>query len=256
MATARATHHGSFPMTGPLLEVQGLTRRFSGLIAVRDVAFEIEAGSVTALIGPNGAGKTTCFNVVTGAIPPTSGRVRFDGKDITGLAPEQICAAGMARTFQVVRPLTDMTVLDNVIVGALSRTRRVKHARDCAMEALAAVGLAPKADWPARSLTLPDLKMLEFARALATRPRMLLLDEVMAGLRPGEADRIVSVLRKLNAEGLTLLLVEHVMRIVMALAQRVIVLHHGEKICEGTPAEVTNDVRVIESYLGRRRGHG
>ncbi len=238
-----------------LLEVQGLTRRFSGLVAVRDVSFEIAAGSITALIGPNGAGKTTCFNLVTGSIPPSSGRIRFDGRDVTGFAPERLCAAGMARTFQVVRPLADMTVLDNVIVGALSRYTRVGQARELAMEALDAVGLEPKAAWPARSLTLPDLKMLEFARALATRPRILLLDEVMAGLRPTEADRIVAVLRRLNAEGLTLLLVEHVMRIVMALAQHVIVLHHGEKICEGTPAEVTNDARVIESYLGRRRRH-
>jgi branched-chain amino acid transport system ATP-binding protein len=235
-----------------LLEVQDLTRRFSGLTAVSNVSFKLRAGSVTGLIGPNGAGKTTCFNMITGRIKPSAGRVRFSDIDITGAAPERICRLGMVRTFQGVRPLPDMTVLDNVIVGALAWADHVTLATDYALEALEKVGLYAKSGLKAKWLTLPDLKMLELARALATKPRMLLLDEVMAGLRPAEAARIVEVLRQLNRGGLTLILVEHVMRIVMSFTERVIVLHHGENIFEGTPEEVTRNARVIESYLGYR----
>jgi len=239
-------------MSETLLEVENLTCRFSGLLAVDSVSFKIPVGSVTGLIGPNGAGKTTCFNMVSGLIKPTGGRIRFSGKDITKFTPEQICGSGLVRTFQIVRPLPDMTVLENVIVGALIWAKSMKAARDFAFETLELVGLQAKADQLAKYLTLPDLKMLELARALATRPRMLLLDEVMAGLRPSEANRIVEVLRQLNSNGLTLMLVEHVMRIVMSLTSHVIVLHHGKAIFEGAPQDVTKNPLVIESYLGRR----
>lgn len=239
-------------MSDTILEVEALTCHFSGLVAVDSVSFSVRAGSVTGLIGPNGAGKTTCFNLITGSIPPSEGRIRFRDRDITGLPPETICTAGLVRTFQVVRPLPDMTVLENATIGALNWTNRVKIARNYAFEMLEKVGLQAKAEWSAKWLTLPDLKMLELARALATKPRMLLLDEVMAGLRPNEANLIVEVLRELNRGGLTLLLVEHVMRIVMSLTQQVIVLHHGQKIFEGAPEDVIRNQLVIESYLGRK----
>jgi branched-chain amino acid transport system ATP-binding protein len=235
-----------------MLAVRGLTMRFRGLVAVRDVSFEVRAGDIVALIGPNGAGKTTCFNLIAGALAPTSGSVLLDGKDITALAPEAIALRGLIRTFQIVRPMGGMTVLENVMVGALARTADVAAAAGIAAAALARIGLAGKSDAPASSLTLPDRKMLELARALAARPRILLLDEVMAGLRPAESDRIVALVRELHADGMTVLLIEHVMRVVMALAGRVIVLHHGEKLAEGTPAEIGANPQVIESYLGRK----
>jgi branched-chain amino acid transport system ATP-binding protein len=235
------------------LAVTGLTKRFIGLAAVNDVSFEVQNGSITALIGPNGAGKTTCFNMIAGMLQPTAGTVRFNGRDVAGLGPEQMCGLGVARTFQVVRPLAHMSVLDNVMVGALHRTPRLAEARSQALEVLERVGLRHKAAFDAADLTLPDRKMLEMARALATRPTLLMLDEVMAGSRHSEADRIVGVLRELNAQGLTILLTEHVMRIVMSLAHQVVVLHHGEKIAQGAPREIAANPRVIESYLGRSK---
>lgn len=236
--------------TAPLLEVSGLTRRYGGLVAVDDVGFDLPAGGITALVGPNGAGKTTLFGLIAGAIQPSAGRVRFAGQPISGLPAEEICRRGIGRTFQVVRPMRDMTVLENAMVGAFSWTRRVGEARDAALQALELVGLAPKAAGGVDRLTLPDRKMLETARALATRPRLLLLDEVMAGLRPSEADRVVAVLHRLVGTGLTVLLVEHVMRIVMSAASRVIVLHHGAKIADGAPEAVVRDPAVLRSYLG------
>jgi len=233
-----------------LLAVRSLTRRFAGLVAVKDVSFEIEAGSITALIGPNGAGKTTCFNLIAGALAPSSGSVEFEGRITTGLAPEQVCARGIARTFQIVRPLAGLSVMENVTVAALLHERTLPSARKHATEVLERLGLAHKAKALASELTLPDRKLLEVAKALATRPRLLMLDEVMAGLRPTEASRLAGVVRELNAEGLTVLLIEHVMRVVMAIAGTVIVLHHGEKIAHGTPEAITADPRVIESYLG------
>jgi branched-chain amino acid transport system ATP-binding protein len=234
------------------LSVRGLTKRFAGLVAVNDVTFDVAKGSITALIGPNGAGKTTCFSMIAGALTPSAGEVAFEGRPIAGVPPEELCRMGIARTFQIMRPLAGMTVAENVIVGGLARTTSVTQARRKALDILACIGLAARADQPAASLTLPDRKMLELAKALATEPKLLLLDEVMAALRPADTDRIVAVLRQLNRDGMTILLIEHVMRVVMALAEKVIVLNYGQKIAEGAPSQVVADAQVIESYLGRR----
>lgn len=233
-----------------LLELDGVSRRFGGLLAVDNVSFRLKGEGITALVGPNGAGKTTCFNLIAGAFPPTQGSVRFGGKLISGFPAETICRLGIGRTFQVVRPMRDMTVIENAMVGAFSWTRKVSEARDAAREALDLVGLGPKADAAISKLTLPDRKMLETAKALSTRPRLLLLDEVMAGLRPTEAAAVVAVLRRLAEKGLSILLVEHVMRIVMEAAEHVIVLHHGAKIAEGTPQYIVSHPEVVAGYLG------
>ncbi|MBM3598975.1 MAG: ABC transporter ATP-binding protein [Alphaproteobacteria bacterium] len=233
------------------LEVVNLSKSFRGLRAVVDVEFTAAAGVVTAVIGPNGAGKTTLFNLIAGAIKPDAGSVRFGGTDITGLRPDQICRAGIGRTFQLVRPFAGLTVEENVTAGALMREPDVAAARVHANEILALLDLSDRRRRLAAELTLPDRKRLELARALATQPTLLLLDEVMAGLRPTETDRMVETLTRLNRErGLTIVLIEHVMRAVMALAGKVIVLHHGEKIAEGSPAAVATDPAVVESYLG------
>jgi branched-chain amino acid transport system ATP-binding protein len=234
-----------------LLEVEGLSKRFRGLQAVRDVSFAVPAGRIVALIGPNGAGKTTIFNLVAGALAPDEGRVRLAGRDLIGLRPDQVCAAGLARTFQLVKPFAELSVEENVLVGALHRRRRVADARAHARAVIERVGLGALGARRAASLTLPDRKRLELAKALATEPRILLLDEVMAGLRPTETDRMVGVLRALNRDGaMTILLIEHVMRAVMALSDHVVVLDQGEKIAEGAPAEVVRDPRVVACYLG------
>ena len=233
-----------------LLEARSLAKSFRGLRAVAGASFNVEAGTIVALIGPNGAGKTTIFNMVAGVYRPDSGEIRFAGTRIDGRRADQICTAGVGRTFQTVKPFAGLSVLDNVIVGALRRERRVPEARRVALEILDKLGLTAKNDLLASSLTLPDRKRLEVARALATRPRLLLLDEVMAGLRPTECDQLVEVFRELNRSGLTILLIEHVMRAVMALAQRIVVLHHGEIIAQGAPAEVVRNPAVLECYLG------
>jgi branched-chain amino acid transport system ATP-binding protein len=233
-----------------MLTVEGISKSFRGLKAVSHASFEIPEGSINALIGPNGAGKTTIFNMVAGVFPPDSGSIHFLGKAIHGLRPDQVCAAGIGRTFQIVKPFAGLSVLENVMVGAFLRESSEPSARRAALAILERLQLAPKRDLPASSLTLPDRKRLEVARALATRPRLLLLDEVMAGLRPTECDLMVEVFRGLNREGLTILLIEHVMRAVMALAQHIGVLHHGEVIARGTPQEIVRNPRVLESYLG------
>ncbi|MGA8049965.1 MAG: ABC transporter ATP-binding protein [Burkholderiales bacterium] len=233
-----------------LLEVRSLGKSFRGLRAVANASFEVPEGGLMALIGPNGAGKTTIFNMVAGVYAPDAGEIVFAGGRIDGLRPHQICAAGIGRTFQIVKPFAGLSVLDNVIVGALRREPSVPRARDVAQGILRKLDLLAKKDQPASSLTLPDRKRLEVARALATGPRLLLLDEVMAGLRPTECDQMVEVFRDLNRGGLTILLIEHVMRAVMALAQQVVVLHHGEIIARGAPGEVVRDPAVLECYLG------
>ncbi len=234
-----------------LLEVDRVSKSFRGLRAVAGASFAVEESAIVALIGPNGAGKTTIFNVVAGVYKPDSGEIRFAGRRIEGLRPDQICAAGIGRTFQIVKPFAGLSTLDNVIVGALQKTRSVAEARREAARLLEPLGLAAKCDLPASSLTLPDRKRLEVARALATRPRLLLLDEVMAGLRPTECDHMVEMFRDLNRrDGLTIVLIEHVMRAVMALAQTIVVLHHGEIIARGAPAEVVRAPAVLECYLG------
>lgn len=233
-----------------LLEVDAITKSFRGLRAVANASFEVPEGGLIALIGPNGAGKTTTFNMVAGVYAPDAGSIVFAGRRIDRLRPDQVCSAGIGRTFQAVKPFAGLSVLDNVIVGALRQHRRVPEARSAALAILDQLGLAAKQALPASALTLPDRKRLEVARALATQPRLLLLDEVMAGLRPTECDQLIEVFRDLNRGGLTILLIEHVMRAVMALAQRVVVLHHGEIIAQGAPAEVVRDPAVLECYLG------
>jgi branched-chain amino acid transport system ATP-binding protein len=234
-----------------MLGVNSISKSFRGLRAVQGVSFEVPQGAIVGLIGPNGAGKTTCFNMIAGVFAPDAGGIAFRGKAIHGLRPDQVCAAGIGRTFQIVKPFAGMTVLDNIVVGALLQSKTVSAAKSYAAQIMERLGLGAKADLPASSLTLPDRKRLEVARALATRPKLLLLDEVMAGLRPTECDQIVAVFRELNrSEGLTILLIEHVMRAVMALAQRIVVLHHGEVIARGTPDEVVRDAAVLECYLG------
>jgi branched-chain amino acid transport system ATP-binding protein len=234
-----------------MLSVAGISKSFRGLKAVSSASFEVGEGAIVGLIGPNGAGKTTVFNIVAGVYKPDAGTVDFCGRTISGFRPDQVCAAGIGRTFQIVKPFAGLTVLDNVIVGALLNSRTVSAAKSYAAEIMERLDLGPKRDLPASSLTLPERKRLEVARALATRPRLLLLDEVMAGLRPTECDQMVEVFRDLNrSQGLTILLIEHVMRAVMALAQHIVVLHHGEVIARGAPDAVVRDAAVLECYLG------
>jgi branched-chain amino acid transport system ATP-binding protein len=235
-----------------LLELDRVGKRFGGLEANRDVSFAVAEGEVVGLIGPNGAGKTTLFNCVSGFFPPTGGRIRFAGRDITGWPPDRVCHAGLARTFQVVRTFPDMTVLDNVIVGAFARTNRTAAARAAATELLAFTGLAARASAPGGSLTIAEKKRLELTRALATRPRLLMLDEVMAGLNPSERAEAVALIRAIRARGVTILLVEHVMEVVMPISDRVVVLDSGAKIAEGPPAAIARDPAVIAAYLGEK----
>ena len=234
-----------------LLEVAGLTKSFRGLKAVDGASFSVEANEIVALIGPNGAGKTTCFNLIAGALKPDAGTIVLDGRSLAGVSADRACQAGIGRTFQVVKPFGQLSVLDNVTVGALHATADVATAKRAARQVLELLHLDRKAAAPALTLTLPERKRLEVARALATQPKLLLLDEVMAGLRPTEIDEMVQVFRTLNREtGLTILLVEHVMRAVMALAHRIIVLHHGEIIAQGAPDAVVRDPAVLACYLG------
>jgi branched-chain amino acid transport system ATP-binding protein len=234
-----------------LLRVEGVTKRFRGLVAVDAVSLEIEAGSIFAVIGPNGAGKTTLFNLIAGVYACDEGAIHFDGARIDGLKPEAVCARGLARTFQIVRPFPALTVHENAAIGALLRHAQPRAAFDAAEEVLRKLDLWDRRAQAAGSLTLPDRKRLEVARALATQPKLLLLDEVMAGLRPTETDRMVEILRIINRdEAVTIVLIEHVMRAVMALADRVHVLNHGASIAEGAPQEVTRHPQVIASYLG------
>ena len=233
-----------------LLEVAGVSKNFSGLRAVSDVSFEVPEGAMFAVIGPNGAGKTTLFNMIAGMLAPDTGRIAFSGERIDGHPSHEICRRGIGRTFQLVRPFPGLSVEDNVMVGALLRHSDTADARRRSHRLLAELDLYDKRAQIASTLTLPDRKRLEVARALATDPKLLLLDEVMAGLRPTETDRMVDLLRRLNQGGLTILLIEHVMRAVMSLATRILVLHHGAAIAEGAPQDVVREPAVVQSYLG------
>ncbi len=234
-----------------MLSVRRLTKYFGGLAAVHDLSFDVAQGEVVGLIGPNGAGKTTTFNLISGFIPPTSGEILFDGHPLHNLKPHRICRLGLTRTFQITQPFPDITTLENVLIGAYNRHPSPAAARKKAEEALAQVGLSHKAYERAGNLTLIELKRLEIAKALATEPRMLLLDEVAAGLNLAEIDEMLELVRALNRQGITLLVVEHVMKVIMNLSQRIIVLNFGVKIAEGTPDQISRDPRVLDAYLGQ-----
>src|SRR5882762_11888712 len=232
------------------LVIRGLNKRFGGLRAVQDVSFTVQENETVALIGPNGAGKTTSFNLITGFHRPDSGSVSAFGREIVGLKPHDVCALGLARTFQVAKPFGAMTVLANVMTGAFLRDRHVAAAQEKAREAIAFVGLSAKEQTPAKDLTTIDQRRLEMARALATEPRILLLDEVMAGLNPAEIDQAVALVGKLSQRGLAIVIVEHVMRAIMAVARHIVVLDHGQKIAEGAPKEIVENPEVVRAYLG------
>jgi branched-chain amino acid transport system ATP-binding protein len=233
-----------------LLTLERVTKRFGGLTAVREVSLEVRAGDLLGIIGPNGAGKTTLFNVIAGYFRPEEGRIVFDGAEVTGRPAHEVSRRGLTRTFQIVKPFGNLSVRDNVMIGALTRRASTREARADADRMIDLCGLGPHAAARARALPLALRKRLEVARALATQPRLLLLDEVMAGLNPTELAGIIDLVRRVHAEGVTLIVIEHIMAAMMRLAQRIVMLHHGEKIAEGTPREIAADRRVIEAYLG------
>jgi branched-chain amino acid transport system ATP-binding protein len=233
-----------------LLRVNKVSRFFGGLAAVKDVSFEISKGDIVGLIGPNGAGKTTLFNVVNGFYAPSRGEVLFKGERISGLKPHQICRRGMARTFQVVKPLQRMSVLDNVIASAFLRARDRNHAEEIAVETLQFTGLAADSNVISKGLPLGKRKRLEIARALATQPELLLLDESFAGLNPSELDESIGIIRRIKERGVTIFIIEHHMKVIMSISDRIVVLSYGEKLAEGTPVEIGRNPQVIEAYLG------
>ena len=234
-----------------LLSIRGVSKQFGGVVANRNVSFEVVPGELVGIIGPNGAGKSTLFEIITGFYRPDSGEVRLDGARLTGLSPDRVCRLGVARTFQKLRPFPGLTVLENVVVGALTRTRDVRHAREQARAILDRVGLADKGDAHARTLSTGQRKRLELARALATRPRLLLLDEVTGGVDQGSIPGLVRLVRELHQGGLTVLVIEHNMRVITAVAQRIVALYLGEVIADGPPGVVARDRRVVEAYLGQ-----
>jgi branched-chain amino acid transport system ATP-binding protein len=233
-----------------MLEVRKLTKYFGGLGAVSDLSFKVERGQIFGLIGPNGSGKTTVFNLINGFYSPTSGEILFKGEAITGFKPNVICRMGIARTFQVVKPLSRMTVLENVMTSAFCRVNSLNEAREEAIKGLEFCGLIHRKDSLAKSLTIGDRKRLEIARALATRPEIILLDETAAGLNPTELDQAIALIRKIRDQGVTILIVEHIMKVIMSISDRIHAINYGQTIIEGTPQEVANSKAVIEAYLG------
>ena len=237
----------------PILEGEGVTKYFGGLAAVSNVDFTVEQGEALGLIGPNGAGKTTLFNLISAALTPRSGTIRFKGEDMTGLSPHKICRMGVARTFQLVKVFSDMPVLNNVILGSyfgMSPGMSSKDAVREATELLEFVGLSVVRETPARDLTLANQKKLEVAGALATKPEVLLLDELMAGLNPTEITQAMELIARIRNKGITIIMIEHVMKAIMNVCERIMVLHHGQKIAEGTPQEIATSEKVIKVYLG------
>ena len=234
----------------PLLEYRKVGKSFGGLRAINDVSFQVTAGEIVGLIGPNGAGKTTLFALASGFLDPTDGEVHFDGRRTSGLGAPSLCAAGLSRTFQIVRPFGEMTVQDNVMVGAFLHHRARSEAQDIAQAVLKRVGLGSRGSDIARTLTLSGRKRLEVAKALATQPKLLLLDEVMAGLTAVETAEMLELIQGLRADGISILIIEHNMQAVMKLSDRIVVIHHGEKISEGIPTAVASDPKVISAYLG------
>jgi len=237
-----------------LLELKGVTKQFGGLRAVDRLNLSMEKGEILGLIGPNGAGKSTAFNCIAGVFPPTKGEVIFDGQVINGQKPWDLCKRGLARTFQIVKPFASKSVLYNVTVGAFATTSSRAQAEAKAIKVLELLNFDDKKDTKSSDLTIADRKRLEIARALATEPRLLLLDEVMAGLRPAEVDEMVGIIRFLRGQGITILVIEHIMRAIMALSDRIVVIHFGKKIAEGTPQAVASDENVIKAYLGDEYG--
>ena len=233
-----------------ILEIRHVSKFFGGLAANSDVSFDVNEAEIVGLIGPNGAGKTTLFNCIVGYYPPSKGEITFDGRRMNGLQPDKVCKLGMARTWQKVRPLTNLSVLDNVVVGALRRTNSVKEAREHAHEQLRIVGLDSKAAISAGALPIGERKKLEVARVLATRPKMLLLDEVMGGLNPAESEEIIQLILAIRTKGITQMVIEHDMKAIMRLSDRIVVLNSGEKLAEGSPKEIVENPQVIEAYLG------
>jgi len=233
-----------------LLEVTGITKRFGGLCAVNQLNLSLDKGQILGLIGPNGAGKTTAFNMISGFYQPDEGEIIFDGKDITGLRPDQVCKLGVTRTFQVVKPFPQLSVLDNVMIGAYNRTNDRKESKEKAEDIIEFLGMQDFKEMTAGSLSVAHRKRLEVAKALATDPKIVLLDEAMAGLRPTETNEMIGLVRQISRQGIALLLVEHVMRVIMSLAERIVVIHHGEKIAEGEPQQIVQDKAVIDAYLG------
>jgi branched-chain amino acid transport system ATP-binding protein len=234
----------------PILQIKSLIKRFGGLTAINGFTLEIEKGEIMGLIGPNGAGKTTLFNLITGVYPLDGGEILFQGRRLDGLKPHEACFRGIGRTFQLAKPFGSKTVLYNVMVGSFCRINDRKQAEAKALEILESVGLLPKKDLLGRSLTIADRKRLEMAKALATGPDLLLLDEVMAGLNPKETEEAISLVKEISRRGITLFIIEHIMDVIMSLSDRVAVLHHGEKIAEGPPSRVGHDEKVIKAYLG------
>ncbi|MDK9706730.1 MAG: ABC transporter ATP-binding protein [Desulforhopalus sp.] len=233
-----------------ILRVEKMTKEFGGLRAIDSLDLTIEKGQILGLIGPNGAGKSTAFNCIAGSFAPTSGEITFDGKVITGEKPWNLCKMGLARTFQIVKPFATKSVLYNVTVAAFATTSSRRVAEDKAMAVLQSLNFADKKDIISGNLTIADRKRLEIAKALATEPKLLLLDEVMAGLRPNEVDEMVEILKSLRDRGITIFVIEHIMRAIMALSDRIVVIQFGKKIAEGMPSEIANNEKVIKAYLG------